>query len=59
LDVRLAAAEQPQLSALPTRSRRWSELFDLADLGRWHAREQIFEVIKRVESVPCGKIVLG
>ena len=28
------------------------ELFDLGDLGCWQAREQIFQVIERIDSVP-------
>jgi hypothetical protein len=32
--------------------RRWRELFDLGDFGRWLPCEQIFEVIKRVDAMP-------
>src|SRR5277367_3416437 len=32
--------------------RCWRELLDLGDLGRWQAREQIFEIIKRVDLMP-------
>jgi len=32
--------------------RRWRELFDPTDLGCWQAREQIFQVIERIDSLP-------
>ena len=31
--------------------RRWRELSDLGDLGRWQAREQILQIIERVDPV--------
>jgi len=31
---------------------RWRERSDLGDLGRWQAREQIFQIIERVDPVP-------
>jgi len=34
--------------------RRWRELSDLGDLGRWQAREQILQVIKWVDLVPTA-----
>ena len=33
---------------------RWGELFNLGDHGRWHAGEQIFQIIKRIDSVPSA-----
>ena len=34
--------------------RRWRELSDLGDPGCWQAREQILQVIERVDPVPTA-----
>src|SRR5271165_2082890 len=35
------------------RPRRRRELFDLTDLRGWQTREQIFQIIKRIDTVPA------